>query len=58
MGGFFSMFAQSATGRKLQFCDKRDIWPSAQPGRWNFFSDRKDIKSKLAVYPGLNRENI
>lgn len=50
MGGFFSMFAQSATGRKLQFCDKRDKWPSAQPGQWNtFFSDRKDIKSKQAV---------
>lgn len=41
MGGFFSMFTQSATGRKLLFYNKRDIWPSAQSGWWNYFFFRQ-----------------
>lgn len=42
-GWVFSMFAQSATGWKLQSCDKRDIWPSAQPGQWNTFFQTEGI---------------
>lgn len=50
--GVFSMFAQSVTGRKLQFCDKRDIWPFAQSGKWNIFLRQKGYEIKTGSLTG------
>lgn len=57
--GVFSMFAQSVTGKKLQFCDKvtYGLLHDQEDGIF-FFKHKKKKKAEQGALQGFNREKM